>query len=557
MPLVAPASCVRLRLIARTGAGRGAGALETQPFAGKLTLVLKALAISRGRLAADLGIDKSVVSRWCSGVNIPSGENLSALTRLVTARAPGFTGLDWDRDLASLDALFGGRAPAMAVQDEPASLPGALAEWLSGRALGDAMASSAAATAACAGFWRITQPSIVLPPMFFHQYMIMAPDAAGLLKFRVGYFDVRFEGWAFAVRNQLYFCGSDVLRGNQLYGIYNLPSAERADLLEGIALTCLPDVGGMPGSQLCVFERIGDLSGDADADLQRYTELSQQSPMATEASAPADIRSFLGRHGIGPTINPATLTLPYVDSISHGAGWDEAVAINRRLPPARPPAAAPAAETPAAALPLTADTAAPPMMSLPFGLVETAEKQTARRGGAYHGRWQVTRLSATGKLVFVVEHVLIRPQGAGLWIEHHASGHRLEGWLLILNNRLYGMLADETDDSFATYLLNGVVGPRADRMDGLLTSVGSERNSDPFAMVVVLERVGALQGSAADTAWAQTAVPGAVDAAQVPDEIRAALCRDFGPGAAANGGDAILRIPFERSLAKGQLQTAG
>jgi hypothetical protein len=37
-----------------------------EPFCRKLELVLKALSTSRGRLAADLGVDKSIVGRWVS-----------------------------------------------------------------------------------------------------------------------------------------------------------------------------------------------------------------------------------------------------------------------------------------------------------------------------------------------------------------------------------------------------------------------------------------------------------------------------------------------------------
>jgi hypothetical protein len=424
---------------------------------------------------------------------------------------------------------------------------GALADWLGGRAMGDAMAASAGATAACAGFWRVTQPSIVLPPIFFHQHMIMTPAPDGLLRFRVGYFDVRFEGWAFAVRNQLYFVGSDVLRGNQLYGNYNLPAGERADLLEGIAMTCLPDVGGMPGSQLCVFERIGVLSGNADADDRHYEELSQRSPIATEHSAPDDLRRFLLRDTITPAMNPASLTLPYVDSMSIGARWGDAIAPRAVVPRS---VAAPELPSPPSA-------AADPMTRQPFGLVEAAEKETARRGRAYFGRWQVTRRSARGTMVFVVEHLLIRPDGDGMWLEHYAGGHKLAGWLLVLNNRLYAMACDDSDDGFATYLLNGVVGPRADCIDGLVMSVGSDRHAYPFAMTIVLDRIGALEGGEADAAWAESAAHGPVAAESVWPDIRAALCRDFGPTAAAAGGEAILRIPFDRSLSKGQLHAAG
>ena len=212
-------------------------------------------------------------------------------------------------------------------------------------------------------------------------------------------------------------------------------------------------------------------------------------------------------------------------------------------------------------------TAAPPpppsgaIMDLPFGLVEAAEKETARRITAYAGRWRITRLSASGKLAYVVEHMLIRRRGNGLWLEHFAGGHVLAGWLLVLRNRLYSMLADETDDSFAFYLLNGVSGPRTERMDGLLTSVGSERYADPFSMVVVLDRVGELSGGLDgdddDATWAATvsAGLGAVEPDAVDPAVRAALIPDVGPAASRSGtGDAILRIPNERSLARGTLQ---
>jgi DNA-binding transcriptional regulator YiaG len=44
----------------------------SEPFSAKLSLVLKVFSMSRGRLAADLGIDKSVVGRWVTGAVKPS-----------------------------------------------------------------------------------------------------------------------------------------------------------------------------------------------------------------------------------------------------------------------------------------------------------------------------------------------------------------------------------------------------------------------------------------------------------------------------------------------------
>ena len=63
--------------------------MQTAPhFHEKLDLILKALSMSRGRLAAELGVDKSLVGRWVSGVVHPSALNLENLTRLISGRCP-------------------------------------------------------------------------------------------------------------------------------------------------------------------------------------------------------------------------------------------------------------------------------------------------------------------------------------------------------------------------------------------------------------------------------------------------------------------------------------
>ena len=76
-------------------------------FPARLLLVLKALSISRGRLASELAVDKSVISRWLSGGQAPSGENLANLTALVASRRPGFTLLDWEAEPEDLAARLG------------------------------------------------------------------------------------------------------------------------------------------------------------------------------------------------------------------------------------------------------------------------------------------------------------------------------------------------------------------------------------------------------------------------------------------------------------------
>ena len=83
--------------------------MATGDFAQKLGMVLKAINLSRGRLAQTVGVDKSVVSRWASGVQVPSDHNLSLLTEAVARHRPGFERRDWDLDAEGfanrLDAL--------------------------------------------------------------------------------------------------------------------------------------------------------------------------------------------------------------------------------------------------------------------------------------------------------------------------------------------------------------------------------------------------------------------------------------------------------------------
>src|SRR3569623_2172243 len=99
------------------------------PVSAKLDLVLRALSMSRGRLAAAVGVDKSLVGRWASGAVTPSEHNLANITRVIAELRPGFTMIDWDREPEGLAGLFGIditaiRAPAPIPAVEPDRLNG-------------------------------------------------------------------------------------------------------------------------------------------------------------------------------------------------------------------------------------------------------------------------------------------------------------------------------------------------------------------------------------------------------------------------------------------------
>ena len=84
--------------------------MGTGDFAQKLGLLLKATNLSRGRLAQTAGVEISVVSRWASGVQVPSDHNLSLLTEAVARHRPGFKRRDWDLDA---EGFATGSTPSM------------------------------------------------------------------------------------------------------------------------------------------------------------------------------------------------------------------------------------------------------------------------------------------------------------------------------------------------------------------------------------------------------------------------------------------------------------
>ena len=213
--------------------------------------------------------------------------------------------------------------------------------------------------------------------------------------------------------------------------------------------------------------------------------------------------------------------------------------------------AAPAAAVTLAAAPLIErDATLPP---LPYGLVALARRETLRRGAAYAGRWRVTRLSSSGKLRFMVEHALIAHDGDQLTFRHFGGGWQVRGWLLVLSVQLYGVICDSSDDSLGFYVLNGVTEARAMCLDGIFSTVCADRHLTPNAQIVVFERIGDL--AADDDDWAAGHIARAVvtPPEDIPEAVRAAVARDFGPRAAAEGGDAMLRVPIERSLCNGGL----
>jgi transcriptional regulator with XRE-family HTH domain len=276
--------------------------MTTTPFSEKLGLVLKMLSMSAAKLASELAIDKSVVSRWLKGSVQPSAHNLSRLSALVATRVEGFRTLDWERSLENLAALFGVdpgvittiRPPTPAAQ--PAALP--IAIW-------DEMISTAASRgAAYEGFFRSTRPHPRSVGRFLHEYGMIRREEIGLLLLTMGSAETIVEGWMIPLNGQLYSISAQVSTGTLLFGIFNGLGASRVDVFDGLTLVPGFDQGRSPMATAMLCERVGQLSGDREADDARFAELASQNPLAPEGSIPDHIQKHLVRD-----FGPAALAL--------------------------------------------------------------------------------------------------------------------------------------------------------------------------------------------------------------------------------------------------------
>lgn len=260
----------------------------SEPFAKKLELTLKVLSMSRARLAADLGVDKSVVGRWVSGAVQPSAHNLSLLSSLIGERIAGFTTLDWDRTLPSFAELVGadletvsGRNPANPMLGLP--LVG----------MDQFIAATALRGEAYEGFWRSTRPYVMQPGRFIHDHAIVRRDANGLLRIRIGTGGTVVDGWVLPLGSQLYIVAIDVISGAVLFGLFNGVNGARADVVDGLVLAPSQDAGRTPTAHVMIFERIGALTADPEADDKHFLELATLNPVAPDGSVPEVVRQHL------------------------------------------------------------------------------------------------------------------------------------------------------------------------------------------------------------------------------------------------------------------------
>ena len=283
-------------------------------LADKLDFILKALSMSRSRMAAELGVDKSAVGRWINGAAKPSAHSLSQITALVAARVPGFTALDWERDLEGL-------AEAVGVSPPGARRNTAAAATLPNPLLEESLATTRLRASAYEGFYRTTRPYFQAPTRFLHDQVMVRAEPNGFLKLSMIAAGVLVEGQVMLLHNKLFFVGAEMTSRSFTFAILNGVSTVQAGVIDGLVLVCALDPARTPNATNVIFERIGDLSGDAAVDDARFADLAKEPHLATEASAPEHVRRHLVRD-FGPREfeqgGDLLLALPLARSMARG-----------------------------------------------------------------------------------------------------------------------------------------------------------------------------------------------------------------------------------------------
>lgn len=265
-------------------------------FATKLGMILKALSITRGRAAAEIGVDKPLVGRWVSGAVHPSSRNLERLTTWIAGYHDGFSLLDWDLDIAELAKRFGIAAP-IATRLRPSDV---LEPLLAPPLIEETNDNLARRGWAYEGFWRSTRPSALAPGKYIREHVMISCNGGGAMMISLGAFLMRLDGYAVLFDNQMFVFVADSETSNLVFAILNLVARLKAEVLDGLILTRLADSSGSPMASPVLLERVGDLSGNEDADRAKFEALCAQSALIPTESVPDDVRRHLCRD-FGPT----------------------------------------------------------------------------------------------------------------------------------------------------------------------------------------------------------------------------------------------------------------
>jgi hypothetical protein len=138
---------------------------------------------------------------------------------------------------------------------------------------------------------------------------------------------LRLNGYAVLFENQLFLFAAEREDSNLAFGILNLVSRLKAEVLDGLVLTRHGDSSGSPVAMRMLLERVGDLTGDDEDDMAKFEALCSQSALLPPEAVPENVRKHLCPD-FGPTAfangGELLLTMHVAQSMSRGTLVDGA-----------------------------------------------------------------------------------------------------------------------------------------------------------------------------------------------------------------------------------------
>jgi transcriptional regulator with XRE-family HTH domain len=179
-------------------------------------------------------------------------------------------------------------------------------------------------------------------------------------------------------------------------------------------------------------------------------------------------------------------------------------------------------------------------LPIPFGALDAARRETARRGVEYFGAYMMYywSFSAPGRIARMA--LMLRPEAGLIEARYGAEGFSFRGWALLMLNRMYVIFAEERFEAMAFLVLNAGQQPKARVITGILSGP-AEGLLVPTASAAVLHRLRDLTGDAeADLAahLEDCRSPPLLDPDEAPASARKLL------ETAAGAAGPLLQVPF-------------
>ena len=261
---------------------------QVPDFPAKLGMMLKSLSLSRVAVAQRLGVDKSLVGRWLSGVVHPSEHNLSKISLLLAEGLPQFRMADWYEEAAVLARRYGFDLPHSSTV--PPGKGGALGEFLE-----SVSGELAQRGSAYEGFWRTSRPSLLMPGELFHDYGMMRRRADGMIEVLMGGSGLDFTGYLFPVGGNIAVFLYDRVGRSPVSVLCKGVALQRAMVLDGILMLAALDSARSPVAFPLIVERVGDLSGDTGHDDATYARIIEERPEPLDPLGDSAIKARIFR----------------------------------------------------------------------------------------------------------------------------------------------------------------------------------------------------------------------------------------------------------------------